>query len=393
VGLLDKNPYPFDTPDGRKLHSDLANNHNPRVADGLSREAGLPMAAIDLSGSPLEVWRSVLMVGAKSGKLRDLAQVILDDPTSVGVHALLRRLLDEPPDLVNLATGLRDGVRESSRPGLGPDPANSAAEGGEVPPVADGDWKAARTLAGHSEWVHGLAFSPDGSLLCSAGDDQLLMWDMVTGQARPLPGHTDVVSAVAFSPDGHLLASASADRTVRLWNVQDRKAETVLTGHTDVVSAVAFSPDGRLLASASADRTVRLWNVRAGTENRTLAGHSSRLSGLAFSPTGTLLASAAWVDQAIRLWDPSSGEATLIRQDHKCWLLGVAFNPSGTLLASACASDRRVLLWEVSTGTVLTGLIGHTGPVTCVCFSPDGTLLASGGGTDHEVRIWAETAS
>ena len=77
-----------------------------------------------------------------------------------------------------------------------------------------------------------------------------------------LAGHSDDMFNVAFSPHRQILASVAGDKTSRLWLVADFSLLRVLDGHRDAVQGVTFSPDGTTLATASWDSTVRLWGVR-----------------------------------------------------------------------------------------------------------------------------------
>ena len=119
---------------------------------------------------------------------------------------------------------------------------------------------------------HGMAFSPDSSLVAVGSSRQTVglvaVYEVSSGQRVSTleQGDHKTVKGLAFSPDGRLLAVGLNTGTVAVWDLSTGESPVVLEGHTGDVNAVTFSPDGRLLASASSDGTVVLWEISSWGE-------------------------------------------------------------------------------------------------------------------------------
>lgn len=79
-----------------------------------------------------------------------------------------------------------------------------------------------------------------------------------------MEGHTDEVSKVTFSPNGRFLLTASADKTARLWYLNEEDSTNglcmqVLSGHENEVFSCAFNYSGDAIITASKDNTCKIY--------------------------------------------------------------------------------------------------------------------------------------
>jgi WD40 repeat protein len=238
-----------------------------------------------------------------------------------------------------------DRERQAVGPHTGPVCSEAVSADGRVAVSASDDWtlkvwdlelgQEQRTLQGHRGEVQGVAVSADGQLAISAtADETLQVWDIGTGRERymllghhtgperygtgpvqiPLmmrsPGFTKVaasfVTKVAMSADGKVAVSASRDRTVKVWDLENRRERYTLSGHGGGVLDVAVNESGKMAVSASSDGTLKVWDLESGQERLTLEEHQRDVVGVAVSADEKVAVSASF-DHTLKVWALEAG--------------------------------------------------------------------------------------
>jgi RNA polymerase sigma factor (sigma-70 family) len=204
--------------------------------------------------------------------------------------------------------------------------------------------------------LRSLRLAPDGKRLAADAQDGIHVWDAVAGkELLVLPGHRPHRGTLVFSPDGSLLVWAGdQDRSVHVHDAATGKEiRTWPTGH-DKLRVLAFSADGKMIATAGRD-DVSVWAAATGKALAQFRGQSM-IESLAFSPSGRVLAAGEGLEKAkdaasaIYLWEVASGKEIRTIAGMQGSVPSLAFAPDGRTLASG-GGDSTILLWDLAAGT------------------------------------------
>lgn len=224
-------------------------------------------------------------------------------------------------------------------------------------------------------WVRGMAFADGGKTLITGGyDGRLLWWDALAetpAVLRTVEGHVGWIRAVAVSPNGELVASVGNDQVVRLWSAADGTLVREMPGHESHIYNVAFHPSGATLVTGDLYGHLFDWDVATGEQKRVFKAESlskydksfraqiGGFRGLTFNADGTYLAGSGITNvsnafagvgnPSVVVFDYAKGEQ-LIEHLSKGPLQGVAWNVAfhsqQVIIGSSGGSGGFFLFWK-----------------------------------------------
>lgn len=190
----------------------------------------------------------------------------------------------------------------------------------------------------HPDYIRCLTVHPTLSLVLTGSDDMTIKawdWDKNWRCVQVFEGHTHYIMSLAINPkDTQTFASACLDHTVKVWSLGSPVANFSLQAHDKGVNYVEYyyGGDRPYMVTTGDDRTVKIWDYQNKSCVQTLESHAANVSFAVFHPSLPIIISGS-EDGTVKIWHSSTYrlESTLSYGLERCWC--VAYRKTGNEVA------------------------------------------------------------
>lgn len=215
--------------------------------------------------------------------------------------------------------------------------------------------------------------------------------------------HADaVLSLSSNSQHSNLLASGSADKTIKLWDLNNCTAAQSYSHHTDKVCALAWHPSqSSVLLSGSYDRTIVAADMRAPDAAKPTWGVESDVEQVQWDPHNEHLFYVSTESGVLHCFDarrlpatPEESKALWRLQAHDQSLSTFSINSAVQGFIATGSTDRTVKLWNVSESSSGPNMVVSrdldVGKVFSAKFAPDAEVAfrLAVAGSKGAVQVW-----
>ncbi|KAK8791652.1 hypothetical protein WA538_002857 [Blastocystis sp. DL] len=182
-----------------------------------------------------------------------------------------------------------------------------------------------RPEANHNDPVLSVDFLDDTVFATGGGDHEVKIWRLNTSGEEPvveycasLKGHQQSVNVVRFSPDKTMLASAGDDGCIIIWGLREKVCskwcdiskencywKKNIRGHAMDIYDISWCPNSQFLVSSGTDSNVIIWGVD-GTQYQRIHDHSGYIQGIDWSQDDATIISVA-NDRTARVYSYAKG--------------------------------------------------------------------------------------
>lgn len=228
-------------------------------------------------------------------------------------------------------------------------------------------------------------FTPDDAHLVSGGfGGQARIWTPDGRSVGELIGHESAVTVVRISRDGRSAVTAASDRTVRLWDLTERRQVAVLGSHKKQVLALDLDAARNRVWSGGHDGQLQAWSLADRAVDPALAFDlgGSVTSVAVRDADGAVAASTVGAGVSVR--DAAGTEITRLAEDTHV-TSSLAWASDGSFLLASSPSGATI--WASEGWEVVRTVASGAGSVSPVALSRDGSRIALG--WDHHVGLWS----